>query len=597
MLVWDAPNMDMCLAEAIGAKATAATRPRMDALAAWFADRGDPGDRLEACVFANVGSGQEGPLARWVANLRTWGWAVFVKPKHRRNDDIDSEMIRHIERRFRQGSLVEVIVASHDAKAFGPLLQHLSARDVAVTVLGFREREFLASAHAEIGFIDAEDVPGLFPVALPRTNLYDLPNGGRWFDPFTELAPAARAGAQRSTPPAREPATEPAPGDDAPSDPPAAEAVEPVEAVDAVTDATVPAIAAAPPGDADPPDDADPPGDTAPATPGPDTIDAAQPAPAPDGPTAASAPDREPPTVVADAVEARRTPPPTAPVATRPLHGDAAVQPVAGRAAAESPNGTRPTREGVVQLVAGAVAGAGSGGVSLQEVGDLLRTAFPGFSLESAGYQSVGELLESLQADAGVIVARSAGGHVLLPAPTTTDPDAPDAPEHAALLTDTEPTDTAPADTAPTDTEPTDTSTTAGDGDPAPSASAVIEPPDARQDPEPAIDLTADDVAGDGRPAEGDGTGIGPSFDEFRPRDAVVVDLSGHRPEASPSPAPAGPPTPAATAEPVAPAPTGPTGPFSTGSSGRPTTTPGMLPTFGANPIYRLFGFDPHRPR
>ena len=115
------------------------------------------------------------------------------------------------------------------------MLHHLAARSVHVSVLGFREREFLASASSDVGFIDAEDVPGLFAERLPRTNLYDLPHGGRWFDPFTELEPSGRARPQgarahpghgpdavepRPCPPPSSPASAPAQTPTGPSDDP-----------------------------------------------------------------------------------------------------------------------------------------------------------------------------------------------------------------------------------------------------------------------------------------------------------------------------------------------------------------------------------------
>src|SRR3712207_2173636 len=59
LLIWDAPNIDMTLSTVIGARPTAASRPRFDAIAAWFVDAaGDPGapdaPEVEACVFANI---------------------------------------------------------------------------------------------------------------------------------------------------------------------------------------------------------------------------------------------------------------------------------------------------------------------------------------------------------------------------------------------------------------------------------------------------------------------------------------------------------------------------------------------------------------
>ncbi len=187
LLVWDAPNMDMCLSEVIGEKATIATRPDMGAVLRWFVERAMAGDNVEACVFANVARGMEAPIAGWVANLRHLGFSVFVKPKQHRRDDVDVEMLRHIERRAAQPSLVELVVASHDAKAFADPLTRHARNGVRTTVMGYRERDVFASDSGVIDFVDVEDVPGAFGRPLPRTNLYDLPSGGKWFSPFVEI--------------------------------------------------------------------------------------------------------------------------------------------------------------------------------------------------------------------------------------------------------------------------------------------------------------------------------------------------------------------------------------------------------------------------
>jgi uncharacterized protein len=193
LLIWDAPNMHMCLSEVIGAKASAATRPDMAAVLAWWCGRATSmDDTIEAAVFANVPAGLEAPMATWLATLRHAGFAVFVRPKLRQRDDVDTDMIRHIERRFAQGNLVDLAVASHDAKAFRGPLRRYGQAGVPVTVMGFRERDAFAAASPELAFVDLEDVPGAFAHPLPRTNLYDLPSSGRWFEPFVAPQPRPR---------------------------------------------------------------------------------------------------------------------------------------------------------------------------------------------------------------------------------------------------------------------------------------------------------------------------------------------------------------------------------------------------------------------
>lgn len=181
--------MDMCLSEAIGERASVQTRPDMEAVIRWFASHGQTGDTIEACVFANVARGMETAMAGWVASLRHLGFAVFVKPKQHRRDDVDIEMLRHIERRAAQGSLLELVVASHDAKAFATPLTRLATNGLTTAVLGYRERDVFAAESDVIRFVDVEDVPDAFTRPLPRTNLFDLTVGGRWFSPFVEVEP------------------------------------------------------------------------------------------------------------------------------------------------------------------------------------------------------------------------------------------------------------------------------------------------------------------------------------------------------------------------------------------------------------------------
>jgi putative heme uptake system protein len=190
VLLWDAPDMDRNLAEVLGRRASPDLRPRMDAIARWWAERSDGTDRVEACVFANVAPGQEEQLTRWVANLRQWGWSVFVRPRRRRGEAVTDELLRHLERRLRQGHLVEVAVASHDLTEVGPVLRRGAAEGVRTIVIGFPERlEPGMQPPVDGPLLDLEDIPGAFAAPLPRTNLVGLPGAGRWFEPLAPLRP------------------------------------------------------------------------------------------------------------------------------------------------------------------------------------------------------------------------------------------------------------------------------------------------------------------------------------------------------------------------------------------------------------------------
>ena len=130
LLIWDAPNIDMTLSTVIGARPTAETRPRFDAIAAWFVEgAGDPSRRdapeVEACVFANIPPAV-GSLQRWVEALRNFGYAVFARPKSQPDDDIDQDMLDHIAVRAHSHRLRRLVVFSGDGRNFAEPLEDLA---------------------------------------------------------------------------------------------------------------------------------------------------------------------------------------------------------------------------------------------------------------------------------------------------------------------------------------------------------------------------------------------------------------------------------------------------------------------------------------
>ena len=205
LLAWDAPNMDMCLSEVLGTRPTSETRPNLEALRFWLESQCQEGENVEACIFANVAPGYEQMMAPWVVSLRHQGFAVFVRPKLSRNDDVDADILSHVQRRFEKGVLVSLTVGSHDAKAFREPLLGYAAAGVAVQVIGYREQDTYAATAEGIVFVDLETLPAVFARPLPRTNLFDLPPGGRWFDPF----PAPGASGSRGDSPAQLPTAAP----------------------------------------------------------------------------------------------------------------------------------------------------------------------------------------------------------------------------------------------------------------------------------------------------------------------------------------------------------------------------------------------------
>ena len=198
LLIWDAPNIDMTLSTVIGARPTAASRPRFDAIAAWFVEgaggAGAGGDlapdapEVEACVFANIPP-VVGSLQRWVEALRSFGFAVFARPKQQPDDDIDQAMLDHIEVRQHSHRLRRLVVFSGDGRNFAEPLEELARAGTQVTVVAFSEVAGYAIGSDLLEFIDIEDVPGAFAVPLDRVRLDALPPDPT---PLTTNAPSTR---------------------------------------------------------------------------------------------------------------------------------------------------------------------------------------------------------------------------------------------------------------------------------------------------------------------------------------------------------------------------------------------------------------------
>ena len=191
LLIWDAPNIDMTLSTVIGARPTAETRPRFDAIATWFVQgAGDPGapdaPEVEACVFANIPP-VVGSLQRWVEALRSFGFAVFARPKQQPDDDIDQAMLDHIEVRQHSHRLRRLVVFSGDGRNFAEPLEELARVGTQVTVVAFSEVAGYAISSDLLEFIDIEDVPGAFAVPLDRVRLDALPPDGAWLRPTRSL--------------------------------------------------------------------------------------------------------------------------------------------------------------------------------------------------------------------------------------------------------------------------------------------------------------------------------------------------------------------------------------------------------------------------
>jgi uncharacterized protein len=182
LLVWDAPNVDMTLASVIGGRPTPASRPRFDAVARWVISAADDRE-VEGCVFANVPHGAAVTMRGWVEAIRSFGYAVFARPKLGPDDDVDEDMLRHIRERARTHRLRRLLVASGDGRNFAEPLEDLARVGVEVIVISFAEVAGYAQESPLITFVDLEDVPGAFTSSLPRIRLDNLPPEGAWLPP------------------------------------------------------------------------------------------------------------------------------------------------------------------------------------------------------------------------------------------------------------------------------------------------------------------------------------------------------------------------------------------------------------------------------
>lgn len=190
LLVWDAPNIDMTLANVIGARPSPASRPRFDAIARWFVDAA--GDReVEGSVFTNIPPGASTGMRGWIEALRSFGYAVFAKPKIHADDDVDLAMLQHITDRGRTHQIVRLIVASGDGRNFTEPLEALARDGVEVVVLSFSEVAGYALESDVLSFVDLEDVPGAFTTPLDRVRLDALPPEGAWLRPTRSLREVA----------------------------------------------------------------------------------------------------------------------------------------------------------------------------------------------------------------------------------------------------------------------------------------------------------------------------------------------------------------------------------------------------------------------
>jgi uncharacterized protein len=187
LLVWDAPNIDATLAGILGNKPTRTTRPDYEAVARWLVGRSGTVEVAEAIAFVNVPPQLARNQQSFVHAIRSVGFGVFARPKLKPDDDIDDALVNVVADRAASHRLVDLVVATHDQALLSRVTEAAGA-GTTITQLGFEEHAFPPQNPGAPGFVDLEDVPGVFAEALPRLLLSRLPREGVLFPPLRPLA-------------------------------------------------------------------------------------------------------------------------------------------------------------------------------------------------------------------------------------------------------------------------------------------------------------------------------------------------------------------------------------------------------------------------
>lgn len=209
LLVWDDPDMRASLASVLVSSPPSEAVADLESVFLWLEERCRYGEEAQACLFTVIEPGNEAQAAQHITDIRNQGFAVVVRPATGASSAPLTPSLRaYVDRAMADGSVAELVVASHDADGLRVHLDELAGRGVKVSLLGFREKAQFAAESSLIDFIDVESVSGAFAFPLPRTNLYDLPLDGVALPP---LRKPTRGGAKPAPPTPVKPAPAPTP--------------------------------------------------------------------------------------------------------------------------------------------------------------------------------------------------------------------------------------------------------------------------------------------------------------------------------------------------------------------------------------------------
>src|SRR5262245_48654515 len=142
VLVWDDLDMRTTLASVLVDEPSEVPEIDLEAVFLWLDGRCQGDEAPDAYLFTTVDPGREADHVARITEIRTKGFGAVVR-RGRAGDDpirLTDLLRRHVDTTLTSGSVVELIVASHDSDRLAARLQDIAGGPVTVTVLGLRER-------------------------------------------------------------------------------------------------------------------------------------------------------------------------------------------------------------------------------------------------------------------------------------------------------------------------------------------------------------------------------------------------------------------------------------------------------------------------
>lgn len=194
VVVWDAPNIPIAVGTSLSTLPNGIERLSLDRVVEWLANRAAQRRLvLDATMFFNVPKHHIDELRHAVQAVRSTGFGVYARPKLSASDDVDDAMVTRIRNAVATSNVGEVIVASHDRRAFAPVLADVAAKGVPAFVLGHRQFATWVDAAVGVSFISLQSVADCFRERLTRVDLEYLPDEGTFLPPL-KVVPAGATG-------------------------------------------------------------------------------------------------------------------------------------------------------------------------------------------------------------------------------------------------------------------------------------------------------------------------------------------------------------------------------------------------------------------